>query len=63
MERVQIEYKTVRFDMLTKPHYQQLDADKLNELGVDGWELINVFSGICVFKRPKKRGTTNENEA
>ena len=27
-------------------------GDSLNNMGADGWELIGIDSGWCVFKRP-----------
>lgn len=45
------EYKKVDTHRITEPHYQELDIKKLNELGVNGWELIGVISGQCIFKR------------
>lgn len=53
------DYKTVPFNTLTKPHYEQLDVAKLNELGIEGWELVGVFSGECVFKKLVKRRVMN----
>ncbi|MEK4025378.1 DUF4177 domain-containing protein [Sporosarcina sp. FSL W7-1283] len=46
-----IEYQAVYFSKLTKPHYQELDMHKLNELGEEGWELVSIVSGQCIFKR------------
>ncbi|HDR7066942.1 TPA: DUF4177 domain-containing protein [Bacillus cereus] len=46
-----IEYREIGFHKLTRPHYQELDIDKLNHLGKDGWELVVVVSGNCIFKR------------
>jgi len=43
---------------MDNPHY----PDPLNELGDDGWEMVNALPGntvvadvIYVFKRPKRR--------
>lgn len=47
------EYKTVYFPELKKEYSQELSANKLNVLGEDGWELITITSGQCVFKREK----------
>ena len=45
------EYREINFSMLTKPHYQVLDIARLNELGDEGWELVSIVSGQCIFKR------------
>ena len=45
------EYREINFSMLTKPHYQSLDVARLNELGNEGWELVSIVSGQCIFKR------------
>lgn len=45
------EYKKVDFQKLTRPHYSELDVNKLNELGAEGWEFVMIDSGECVFKR------------
>lgn len=45
------EYKKVRFNHLTEEHYHSLDVDKLNGQGSEGWELISVMGGECIFKR------------
>ncbi|AMO25934.1 hypothetical protein Blue_111 [Bacillus phage Deep Blue] len=47
----QFEYMKVPFHKLVEPHYQQLDVKKLNELGQEGWEIVVVASGECIFKR------------
>lgn len=44
------EYKSIYFTKLKVEHYQEFDVSKLNELGVEGWELVSV-GGRCVFKR------------
>lgn len=53
------DYKTVPFSKLTKEHYQALDVNKLNELGLEGWELVCVVGGECVFKKLVKRRVVN----
>lgn len=45
------DYKTVPVNELTKPHYGHLDIVKLNELGLDGWELVCIIGGEGIFKR------------
>ncbi|MEK4787330.1 MULTISPECIES: DUF4177 domain-containing protein [Bacillus] len=45
------EYKKVDFQKLTRPHHSELDVNKLNELGAEGWELVMIDSGEYVFKR------------
>jgi hypothetical protein len=45
------EYKSVGLRFLIKGHYQELDVNILNELGNDGWELVIIASGNCIFKR------------
>lgn len=45
------EYKSVGVRFLSKGQFQELDVDKLNELGKDGWELVSVVTGNCIFKR------------
>ncbi|HHT7008720.1 DUF4177 domain-containing protein [Bacillus cereus group sp. BfR-BA-01328] len=45
------EYKKVDFQRLTGPHHLELDVNKLNELGAEGWELVLIDSGEYVFKR------------
>lgn len=54
------DYKTVPFRDLEKPHYGQLDIEKLNELGMEGWELVCIVSGECVFKKLVKRRIVNK---
>lgn len=48
------EYKSVPFRKMISGHYQELDVDKLNELGNDGWGLVVIESGNCIFKRSTK---------
>lgn len=43
------EYIAIYFNQLEKNH--ELDTDKLNGLGSEGWELTTVISGKCIFKR------------
>jgi hypothetical protein len=45
----QWKYRVERRDML--------DADWLNELGADGWELVAVHEGAYVFKRRSVPGS------
>ena len=45
------EYKAINFSELTRQRFQELDINKLNELGEKGWELVNVVNGQCIFKR------------
>ncbi|PLS18984.1 DUF4177 domain-containing protein [Bacillus sp. M6-12] len=49
------EYKTVPFHQMTKGHYQELDVDKLNELGNEGWQFVTVVSGECLFQRETRK--------
>jgi hypothetical protein len=54
------DYKIVPFLELKKAHYDdRLDVDKLNELGIDGWELVGIFGLECVFKKLVKRRVVN----
>lgn len=50
------EYKKVDFQRLTEPHHLELDVNKLNELGAEGWELVLIDSGEYVFKREIVKG-------
>lgn len=53
------DYKKVGMHLLTEPHYQSLDVKKLNELGLEGWELVAIASGECIFKKLVKRRIVN----
>ena len=45
------EYKKVGFHEIKERHYDQIDEIKLNLEGQDGWELVTIVSGECIFKR------------
>lgn len=51
----QFEYKSVWCKDLAIPHDTALDVSKLNLLGLDGWELVMISSGECIFKRKIER--------
>jgi hypothetical protein len=48
-------YKEIPVSKLVRPHYQELDIDKLNELGADGWQLVTIQSGNCIFMKAVKK--------
>jgi hypothetical protein len=52
---IQYEYKKVYYHELKTPYYDQLDIEKLNSLGAEGWELVIVSSGECIFKKQVKK--------
>ena len=52
MANEKYEYKKVSVQALKVDHYTNLDMNKLNVLGEDGWELILIASGEAIFKRP-----------
>ncbi len=49
-----------------KWEYKPLDLglygyeDKLNKLGIEGWELVSVDNGIAYFKRPLRTKSEDE---
>jgi ATP-dependent Clp protease ATP-binding subunit ClpA len=47
--QIQWEYRVERRD--------EIDADWLNELGAEGWELVDVSGGTFVFKRRRQLGS------
>ena len=52
MESKKYEYKKVLLGKLSDPHYHSnLDVDKLQELGNEGWQFITISSGECIFMR------------
>jgi hypothetical protein len=53
MGMIKFEYKEVPFHSLS-PHHGQLSIKLLNELGAQGWELVTIISGECIFKRQIK---------
>ncbi|UGO49116.1 hypothetical protein EMILIAHAH_17 [Bacillus phage vB_BanH_Emiliahah] len=54
MESKKYEYKKVLLGKLADPHYHgNLDVDKLQELGNEGWQFITISSGECIFMRER----------
>ncbi|UGO47601.1 hypothetical protein MCCARTNEY_13 [Bacillus phage vB_BanH_McCartney] len=54
MESKKYEYKKVLLGKLSDPHYHgNLDVDKLQELGNEGWQFITISSGECIFMRER----------
>jgi hypothetical protein len=52
------DYKEVSFREL-RNRDDQFDMEKLNALGLEGWELVCVISGQCIFKKLVKRRAVN----
>jgi hypothetical protein len=52
------DYKEVSFREL-RNRDDQFDIEKLNKLGLEGWELVCVISGQCIFKKLVKRRVVN----
>ncbi|UXR28952.1 hypothetical protein [Bacillus phage Nachito] len=46
-----IEYKKMNFSELEEQCASELDIDKLNKQGEDGWEFMAISSGMVYFKR------------
>lgn len=47
-------YKAIPFQKLIKPHYTELDIEKLNEIGAEGWQFVTLQSGQCIFMKEVK---------
>jgi hypothetical protein len=48
--KVEFKYMEIGFDFLKDKDYQILDIKKLNSLGKEGWELMSIVNGQCIFK-------------
>lgn len=44
------EYMEISFKELKTENFQNIDTEKLNAVGKDGWELVSI-GGQCLFKR------------
>ena len=53
------EYQSIPFYEVAKDDTTEIDTNKLNAFGNEGWDFITVFNGECVFKREIVK---NENE-
>ncbi|WP_242243268.1 DUF4177 domain-containing protein [Bacillus cereus group sp. BfR-BA-01309] len=45
------EYRMIDFQKLLKPDGVDIDVSKLNNLLYEGWNLVMINSGECVFRR------------
>ena len=51
---VKWEYKRVRLWPTITGNSHYIDDAELEEMGRDGWELIQIYSNWAYFKRPKQ---------
>jgi hypothetical protein len=54
MGMIKFEYKKVACDGKMILRYGELSLEQLNSLGNEGWELVTIISGECIFKRQIK---------